>query len=114
MDKLLYKEASGDLTCSSRNFDKVFATLYAYESTDRTPEQIEVMKVQVLNLSNVVIELQNIIDKLKEKLERQESLSHDLGKALDNLTELWEALPPEARTQAIKNRDSMKKSEVTP
>lgn len=111
MDKLLYKEASGDLTCSARDFEKVFPTLYAYESTDRTPEQIETMKIQVLNLSNVVIELQNIIDKLTEKLERQQALSGDLGKSLDHLSELWEALPPEARTQAIKNRNAMKKKE---
>lgn len=112
MDKLIYKEARGDLTCRSRDFEKVFPTLYAYESTERTPEQIETMKVQVLNLSNVVIEQQNIIDKLNGKLERQESLSHDLGKSLDNLTELWEALPDDARTQAIKARDSMKKKEA--
>lgn len=98
MDKLIYKEASGDLTCRSRDFEKVFATLYAYESTDRTPEQIEVMKVQVLNLSNVVIELQNIIE--------------DLTKEKDRLTELWDVLPVDIQSKAIQVRDHMKKMEA--
>ena len=33
MDRLIYKEADGDLTCRSRDFDKVFPTLYAYEES---------------------------------------------------------------------------------
>lgn len=57
MDKLIYKEKDGDLTCRSRDFDKVFATLYAYEETNRTPEQIEEMRVQILNLSSLVCDL---------------------------------------------------------
>lgn len=41
MDRLLYKEADGDITCRSRDFDKVFPTLYAYEELEMTPEEIE-------------------------------------------------------------------------
>lgn len=40
MDRILYKEADGDITCRSRDFDKVFPTLYAYEETGMTPEDI--------------------------------------------------------------------------
>ena len=41
MNKIIYKEANGDLTCRARDFDKVFSTLYAYEELDMTPEDIE-------------------------------------------------------------------------
>ena len=41
MDRILYKEANGDITCRSRDFDKVFPTLYAYEELEMTPEEIE-------------------------------------------------------------------------
>lgn len=44
MDRILYKEANGDLTCRARDFDKVFPTLYAYEETGMTPDQIVAMK----------------------------------------------------------------------
>ena len=44
MDRLLYKEANGDLTCRARDFDKVFPTLYAYEETGLTPEQVTAVK----------------------------------------------------------------------
>lgn len=44
MDRILYKEADGDLTCRSRDFDKVFPTLYAYEETGLTPEEIKSLK----------------------------------------------------------------------
>lgn len=41
MDRILYKEANGDLICRTRDFDKVFPTLYAYEELEMTPEDIE-------------------------------------------------------------------------
>lgn len=41
MDRILYKEDNGDLTCRARDFDKVFSTLYAYEELEMTPEDIE-------------------------------------------------------------------------
>ena len=44
MERILYKEADGDITCRSRDFDKVFPTLYAYEETGMTPEQVVAMK----------------------------------------------------------------------
>ena len=110
MEKLLYKR-DGDLTCSSRDFDKIFPTLYAYESTDLTPEQINEMKVENLNLATMVKELQRKLDKAYAKIERQEALSNDLGKSLDHLSELWEVLPAHIQSQAILVRDSMKKKE---
>lgn len=41
MDRILYKGANGDLICRSRDFDKIFPTLYAYEELEMTPEDIE-------------------------------------------------------------------------
>ena len=43
MYRLIYKEADGDLTCRSRDFDKVFPTLYAYEETGLTPDQVKTL-----------------------------------------------------------------------
>lgn len=41
MDRILYKELNGDITCRARDFDKVFPALYAYEELEMTPEDIE-------------------------------------------------------------------------
>ena len=46
MDRILYKEANGDLTCRVRDFDKVFPTLYAYEETGLTPDEIGKLKAE--------------------------------------------------------------------
>lgn len=54
MDRLLYKEADGDITCRSRDFDKVFPTLYAYEELEMTPEEIE---QTLLNFSSFLCEM---------------------------------------------------------
>ena len=43
MNRLIVQEPSGDLTCRSSNFDKVFPTLYAYEETGMTPEEVHRM-----------------------------------------------------------------------
>ena len=40
MDRLIHKEADGDLTCQARDFEKVFPTLHAYEETGFTPGDI--------------------------------------------------------------------------
>ena len=85
MDKLIYKEASGDLTCSSRDFDKIFAALYDYESTDRTPEQIDAMKIKILNMSSLVIELQGIIDQAQKTIEAQQATITKLKDSLRDL-----------------------------
>lgn len=44
MERLIYKEADGDLTCLSRDFDKVFPALFEYEETELTPDQIRDLK----------------------------------------------------------------------
>lgn len=54
MDRILYKEANGDLTCRSRDFEKVFPTLYAYEELELTPEEIE---QQLKNFSSFLMEM---------------------------------------------------------
>lgn len=100
MYKLLYKESNGDLTCRSDDFEKVFPKLYAYESTNLTPDCIKGLQGRILKLSTTVLEQRDTIDTLQN--------------ALDHLTELWESLPADARVQAIKIRDSMKTREVTP
>lgn len=66
MDRILYKEANGDLTCRARDFDKVFPTLYAYEETGMTPEQIVAMK----GLHTARLDLIAENEKLKEELEQ--------------------------------------------
>ena len=54
MDRILYKEANGDLTCRARDFDKVFPTLYAYEELELTPEDI---KQTLLNFGSFLCEI---------------------------------------------------------
>lgn len=54
MDRILYKEANGDLTCRARDFDKVFPTLYAYEELEMTPDEIE---QTLLNFSSFLCEM---------------------------------------------------------
>ncbi|MGN0998673.1 MAG: hypothetical protein ACI4PO_03900 [Faecousia sp.] len=54
MDRLIYKEANGDLTCRSRDFDKVFPALHAYEELGLTPEEIE---QQLMNFSSFLSEM---------------------------------------------------------
>lgn len=55
MDKILYKDPrTGELSCRSRDFDKVFPTLHAYEEIDLTPEEIE---QQLMNFSSFLCEM---------------------------------------------------------
>lgn len=54
MDRLIYKEANGDLTCRSRDFEKIFPTLYAYEELELTPQEIE---QQLKNFSSFLMEM---------------------------------------------------------
>lgn len=54
MDRILYKEADGDITCRSRDFDKIFPTLYAYEELEMTPEDI---KQTLLNFGSFLCEI---------------------------------------------------------
>lgn len=100
MDKLLYKEANGDLTCRSDDFEKIFPTLYAYESTNLTPDSIRGLQGRILTLSTTILEQRETIDALQ--------------KELDRLTELWDVLPVHIQGQAIQVRNSMKGSEAKP
>ena len=47
MERLIHKEADGDLTCLSRDFDKVIPTLFEYEETELTPDQIRGLLTQL-------------------------------------------------------------------
>lgn len=65
MDRILYKEADGDITCRSRDFDKVFPTLYAYEETGLTPEEISAMKDALKAVQEELEDLrENFIDSI--------------------------------------------------
>ena len=72
MDKLIYKEADGDLTCRSRDFDKVFPTLYAYEETGLTPDDI---KELIANHNALVDEL---LAKLEQVMKERDALAAEL------------------------------------
>lgn len=105
MDRILYKEADGDITCRSRDFDKVFPTLYAYEELEMTPEEIE---NTLQNFSSFLMEMtggqmsktnytleamvtvandyqQREIDELEQKLEQVKA---ELDAALADLNEV--------------------------
>lgn len=72
MDRLIYKEADGDLTCRSRDFDKVFPTLYAYEETGLTPEQIVAMKGQHMARQALIDEVERLKAELKDERHRHD------------------------------------------
>ena len=75
MDRILYKEADGDITCRSRDFDKIFPTLYAYEETGLTPEQIVAMKGLHTARQDLIAEN----EKLKADLEWAKNYLRDGG-----------------------------------
>lgn len=66
MDRILYKEADGDITCRSRDFDKIFPTLYAYEETGLTPEQIVAMKGIHTARQEIIAENKNLKADMRE------------------------------------------------
>ena len=72
MDRLIYKEADGDLTCRSRDFDKVFPTLYAYEETGFTPDDI---KELIANHNKLIDEL---LAKLEQAMKERDALAAEL------------------------------------
>jgi hypothetical protein len=60
MDRILYKEVNGDITCRSRDFEKIFPTLYAYEETGLTPDEIK----------ELIANHNALVDELLAKLEQ--------------------------------------------
>lgn len=107
MDRLIYKEADGDLTCRSRDFDKVFPTLYAYEETGFTPENIRTLEgnYDALHAENEALrsELAKVKAELVDERHRHDRYvdfeldeSAELQKVKaerDRLAELWAKVP---------------------
>ena len=92
MDRILYKEGNGDITCRSRDFDKVFPTLYAYEDLEMTPEDIEqtmlrfssfLMEMTGGRMSKTNYTVQAMVaeanDYQQQELEEAEEKGYDLG-----------------------------------
>lgn len=75
MDKLIYKETDGDLTCRSRDFDKVFPTLYAYEETGVPPEKVKSLNA---NLEAMTALAQDLSDKLDQAKKERDALAAEL------------------------------------
>lgn len=116
MDRLIYKEADGDLTCRSRDFDKVFPTLYAYEETGLTPEQAKALSDNLEALKEVAHDLSDTLKQAKTELEsvKKEIAGKDLQiqlmaearniaqKERDRLAELWAQVPATIKTQVLR------------
>lgn len=68
MDRILYKEADGDLTCRARDFDKVFPTLYAYEETGLTPDQAKALNANLDAMTALAQDLSDQLAQVKKEL----------------------------------------------
>ena len=68
MDRLLYKEADGDLTCRARDFEKIFPALYAYEETGFTPDDIKTLEGNYDALHDENEALRAELEKVKAEL----------------------------------------------
>ena len=77
MDRLIYKEADGDLTCRSRDFDKVFPTLYAYEESGLTPEKVCNMRDAMDALADLG---RHLSDKLMQVMEERDAAMADVAR----------------------------------
>jgi hypothetical protein len=61
MKKLIHKDPeTGKMIFSIREMREIFDTLHAYEETGLTPEQIEALKIDKLNLIAMVEQLEKI------------------------------------------------------
>lgn len=67
MDRILYKEANGDLTCRSRDFEKVFPTLYAYEETGLTPGEVKNLNANLEAMTELAQDLSDKLDQAKKE-----------------------------------------------
>ena len=126
MDRLIYKEASGDLTCRSRDFEKIFPTLYAYEETGLTPEQAKNLNANLEAMTALAQDLSDKLDLVKKERDalaaelKDERHRHDryvdfeLAEAeeLRQLKELWDVLPVNIQCKAREVRDLMKVQEL--
>lgn len=109
MDRLIYKEADGDLTCRSRDFDKVFPTLYAYEETVLTPDHVKVLDANLEAMKALAQELTKNLKQVRLELEMKEFQLHLMAderniaqKERDRLAELWAQVPATIETQIIR------------
>lgn len=97
MDRILYKEANGDLTCRTRDFDKVFPTLYAYEETGMTPEEIEGLKNSYQQLQEINnrtfqanVAMGKDLEKVKQEREKPPATFGDQVRRMDDETLAWQ------------------------
>lgn len=61
MKKLIHKDPeTGEMTFSIRDMKQIFDTLHAYEETGLTPEQIDALKIDKLNLTAMVEQLEKV------------------------------------------------------
>jgi len=109
MDRLIYKEADGDLTCRSRDFDKVFPTLYAYEDTGLTPNQVKALSDNLDALKEVAQDLTDKLNQARKELDVKDLQLHLLAderniaqKERDRLAELWAQVPATIEAQIIR------------
>lgn len=114
MYKLLYREANGDLTCRSDDFEKIFPTLYAYESTNLTPDCIKGLQGRVMALSTTVLEQRDLIDALQAEIERKRTIIEDLLEEKTRLAVLLAIIPAEFVNKATQTLNAIRTSEVTP
>lgn len=97
MDRILYKEANGDITCRSRDFDKVFPTLYAYEETGMTPEEIEGLKNSYQQLQEINdrtfqanMAMGKDLKKVKQEREKPPATFADQVRRMDDESLAWQ------------------------
>lgn len=126
MDRLIYREADGDLTCRSRDFEKVFPTLYAYEETGLTPDQAKALSDNLDAMTGFAQDLSDKLEQLKKERDalaaelKEEMYRHDryvdfeLAEAeeLRQLKELWDVLPAHIQAKAREVRDLNKVQEL--
>ena len=102
MDRLIYKEADGDLTCRSRDFEKVFPTLYAYEETGLTPEQITGLKANLEAMTELAQDLSDKLDQTRKESDVKNLQLHLMADERNRLAELWAQVPATIKAQVIR------------
>ena len=119
MDRLIYKEADGDLTCRSRDFEKVFPTLYAYEETGLTPEQAKALSANLEAMTALARDLSHKLERTRTALEalKKETSVKDLQLHLmadernivkeerDRLAALWAQVPATIKSEYIRHNE---------
>lgn len=109
MDRLIYKEADGDLTCRSRDFEKIFPTLYAYEETGLTPDQVKSLGANLDAMTALAQDLTDKLNQARRELEVKDLQIHLVAderniaqKERDRLAELWAQVPATTQNHVIR------------